>query len=434
MNVWDSLGANSVRERILFVSLALPFVVLLPVLLLLHGYIWTSSGGTSSAVVVYLMKLAPLCYLLAGLLALGIRGIISAARSPAVAVMASVIVLGLVAPFLLGARPSMFYYAADAAGLAATFGYILVTYALLKQFPGLRGMIFWVMVVGAVVTSAVIVGLYVWSGGNKVSIPPDIHYGIALGLLTYLASLAEKFRFKLGPLAIMAGVGASQFRMNMLVAGISIAASWFWVVALKRGARFHLRLLETALLIAVMVLPFSSPIYDTLERFGLVMWNPMEAISAIIGGNAQILGEVNDKDLAGQAVDQRYVETLLVFQEVMRQPLAFITGQGFGATFENTASVISTGGEREHSVHNSLAALLLRNGLPGVMVFLIPAVFAIRTAFRPERALFISSIALLAIYLACMADQYVYWGGYLGIAIAVWLFTWRHQPEGDEAA
>lgn len=429
MNVWTWAGASTQQERLIFVGLAVPFMLLVPLFLLAHGYLWNASEDVSNALLVYLMKLAPFIYLLAGIIVLRLDGVKSALQHRALWAMAIVMILGLVAPFLVGMRPSVFYYAADAIGMLATFAYVLVTFELLRRLPGLRHIIFKVMIAGSVIASLVILVLYVWSRGNKVSIPPDIHYGIALGLLLYLASLAEKFRFKAAPMVIMAGVGASQFRMNMLVTVISILASWFWVVALNRGRHFHWRVLETVLLITIMVVPFSSAISETLGRSGLVIWNPLDAIAAFLRNNFQIIGEIDDKDLAGQALDQRYVETFLVFQEVMRQPLSFLTGQGFGATFANTASAIATGDAREHSVHNSIAALLLRNGIVGVAIFLVPAIFAIRTAFRRERALFVSSVALLAIYLACMADQYVYWGGFFGIAIAVWFHAWRHSPD-----
>lgn len=423
-------GASAKGGHRLLWGLAVPFVLLNPLLLLMHGYVWVTSGGTSSASLVYAMKFAPLIYLLVAVSTLGVRSCFALLQSKLALLMVAVFAISLATPFLFGTGASTFYYFADALGLAAVFSYFLLTRELLRLSPRFRTTVFQIMVAGAVVTSLVILGLFAWSGGSKVSIPPDIHYGIALGLTLYFTSGAQKFHVPWQPLVLAAGVGASQFRMNMLVAGLSMAAGWFWALR-GRGAAW--RALEILVILAAVVVLFAQPIQATLSRFGLVTWGIGDAVEIIRGGEGQILGALPDKELEGSAVDQRYVESVLVWDELVDQPLSLLLGKGFGATFENTGALTGHG-VREHSIHNSIFALWLRNGALGVILFLLPGLLALWTLFKRDRGLYVSSAGLLAIYLACMADQYVYWGGYLGIALAVWLHSWRAQQGREDQA
>lgn len=406
-------------ERVVAACLFVPFVLLNPLLLLLHGYIWTSEGGLSSAVLVYAMKLAPLAYLMGASLFLGPKRVLKALRSRIAIVGVVFLLLGLASPFVYQSQPSLFYYAADAAGMGATFAYFLVTKELFRTADTnrLRSVIFRVMVAGAAATSAVILGLYFWSGGNKVSIPPDIHYGIALAIVLYLT--AARASVVLAPLVIIAGVGASQFRMNIIVAVLATGAAWFWTLIFDRSQMRWGTIGKTALLVLVLAGLFSQPLLSTFGRFGSFVWSPSQAIVEI-------------ETEGGLPVDQRYLESYLVFQEMKQQPASFLTGKGFGATFD-TAEVLKGHGAREHSIHNSIAALFLRNGIFGVLLFLLPAILAVRTIFCGDRGLYVASIGLLVIYAACMTDQYVYWGGYYGIALAVWYCSWRAKPEEQSA-
>lgn len=410
-------------DVIVVVALIVPFIILNPILLLVHGFFW-NFGGLNTAILVYGMKITPLFFLAGAVFSLGVRDAIGAFANKPAAILAVVCLISLVTPLIFGTEPQLFYYFADAAGFISTVSYAGVTTQLIKRNPSLIGLIFRVMISGAAVTSVVIVALYFITAGEKVSIPPDVHYGIALSVVLYLTSSAKGLNLKLSPILIAAGVGAAMLRMNILIGVLSIFAAWFWQLIFNRKKISAWRAVETAILLAVMALLFSQPLMSTLSRATLVAWYPPDAIAKIWAGSP-ILGSIPDRDLEGAAVDQRYVESLLVFEELQAAPASFLVGKGFGATFENTDGVLSGHDAREHSIHNSIFALLLRNGLMGVLLFLTPAGLAVWTCFRGDRRLFVASVGLLSIYLACMADQYVYWGGYFGIALAVWYTCWR---------
>lgn len=381
-------------------GLSISFAVLNPLFLLAHGYLWTAREGYSSGLLVYAMKLTPLIYLLTAVVALGIANTFAALRTKIVLPMALVFGGSLVTPIVFETSPSLFYYIADAAGLAVTYACFLLTKKLLQSRLITSIFVFQVMVAGAAVTSVIIFSLHVWSSGGKVSIPPDIHYGISVALAVFLSSNGNMLGFaKWAPLVIAAAIGPSQFRMNMLVSGASVLAGWFWIVVHERMSVSVKRGLLRSVILALILVPFSSFVHSAWVR------SP-------------------DQNPAG-GVDQRFVEAALVRDEMMRQPWSFVLGKGFGATFENTDGVLEGHPNREHSIHNSIFALLLRNGAPGVLLFLVPALLAGVSCFNRDWTLFVSAVGLLAIYLACMTDQYVYWGGYFGIALAVWYHSWQ---------
>jgi hypothetical protein len=473
--------AETRQEKLVFVGLALPFVLLNPVLLLLHGFIWTTSGGVSSALIVYLMKLTPLIFAVLAIVAVGAGGLQQILRSRLIVCLAGLLVLGAISPLFYEDRPSLFYWLADAAGLSALFCYALLTRQLLRSDLKIKEIIHRVIIAGAAATSIVICGLWVWSGGGKVSIPPDINYGIALTFVLYFSEKKEAFNPKVAPFVVAAGVAASMFRMNMILALAAGTAGLLWSLVYGGGRRRFWRLAEATLMIAFVVVLFHQTLGETISRLNLRNWNPLGAIEVVVSeqedssegkaaSDESISSErsneserpieqensheeeatpqaatnsnhpemkvlVENSRAATDGIEQRYVEAVLVIEELQKHPASFLTGRGFGASFENVDNVLGGHGAREHSVHNSIFAILLRSGLIGVVIFLTLPVLALRSLFqfRWKFDIFVPTIALLAIYLACMTDQYVSWGGYLGIAAGVWLAMFEREERTEGA-
>lgn len=419
---FDDGNSESPDLKLIKLSLLISFAIVNPAILLLHGYYWVTEWE-SQAFLVYALKLSPLLYLAASLFTIGRPGIKALFSTTFAKIASAIMFLGLATPWVLGSQPSLFYYVGDMVGIAVTFGYFAVTAYLLNgpNADDLRTAIFRHIIVGAAVTSLVIVLIYIWSGGEKVSLPPDIHYGLALGVVLYLTSDFARLHLQKTAYLLAAGVGAAQFRMNLLIFVAGIVAAWVFTIKVRKKSAL-LRLVATSLLVMTAILPFSESVNKTMDRLSLVTWSPMEAFS-LIRRNAPILGSQRDAALKrGQAVDQRYVEAVMVLEEMNRRPVSFLTGYGFGATFDNSLSTLAGHPVKEHSVHNSIFAIMLRNGIIGVGLFLLPAFYAVYSVFRmQDRSTFAATVGLLAIYLACMTDQYVYWGSYLGIAVAmVW--------------
>lgn len=424
MAVGEKFADND--HRVLIAGIIATFVVLNPILLLMHGYHWNATRFESSAILIYLMKLTPFVFLLAAAYALKIEGVFRSLQTMVVLPMAVVWALSAVAPVFFDPPPSLFYFAADAVGLAATFAYFLVTRQLLLdgRFSDLRHQIFRILITGAAVTSVFIIVIYFWNF-EKVSIPPDIHYGIAIAILMYLIAPPMDRRLWIIPFLIIAGIGAAQLRINFLVAILCIGAGWFFAIFLSGRVGLSGLTLRTTMVLFVLIAPFLTPVVGMVQR--------LSPETLIVSQEA--LDNPAPRTRENVGVDQRYVEVELVFAEMAREPLSYLTGKGFGATFENVNGIFVDKDDRIHSVHNSVVAVWLRNGLLGVALFLIPAALAVITCFqRRSRDLYVASVGLLMIYLACLTDQYVYWGGYFGIALAIWAQAWREARQQATAS
>lgn len=421
-------GATSSEERAFFYALAIPFVALNPLMLALHGYIWVSTGGTSSVAAIYAMKLSPVVYLALVVASFGPREILAAVANRFTLMFAPLYVISLVSPLFYTPRPSNFYFAADALGILTTIMCILVTLRTLRRSPDFLRILFNTIMAGAVVTSVIIIIYYLISNGYKVSIPPDIHFGTALVFLFVLSSRHPSWALRAAAVVVAAGISASQFRMQMIVAAFSIAAGLAWTFLHHGRREIVQRAAEAAVLVMVVLYSFGSAASETLAR--LIAIESEGTFSASHPSGKK--GSTDDQRLQGVTADQRLIEIRLAVSELAKAPVAFVTGRGFGATADNTDNILKDKPDRLHSIHNSFFALLLRNGVIGAVVFLAPTLFALYTLFTQRRTLYIASAGLLVMYIACMTDQYVYWGGYFALSLASWLHAWRFEATAPE--
>lgn len=130
---------------------------------------------------------------------------------------------------------------------------------------------------------------------------------------------------------------------------------------------------------------------------------------------------------ADGSLNQRLIEMELMFKEMSRSWLSLILGEGFGAQYENKGGVLIYYGPQVHNAHSTPFLLYFRNGIYGLLLFIIPGLIAAVTIFARDDRLFRASLALGVMYLALMFNQYLYWGVQFGMGVALWFHCLKRR-------
>lgn len=390
-------------------GLTLPLVVFSPVLFFAHGVVWTKLGY-SSATLIYGNKLVGLFIIAAVVGNYGTK-IFLRETSEVLGIATLLVTLGCLAPFAYEDKINWFYYTADAVGLIATFLYFFCIFFLLVKRIISVDYLYRLLTLHMAVICGAIVCNYILSAGEKVSIPPEIHYPLAVYLVGALLGRRKSSRLGLITTAVvLTGIIMAQFRINLLIvlSGIILVVTRrFFLGHWRLNLRKLFPIISVALLLSVS---FSEKLIDRIQSIALVSAEEASFQTPFSDASA----------------NQRFAEADLVLKELSRQPFyVYLIGKGSGAEYSNDNGAIPHYPERQHHVHMTPLVVLLRSGILGLCIYLLPLLLAIYTAFNRNVDLFIASAGVILTYLALMTDQYLYWSPTYGISLAVWLYVWR---------
>jgi len=313
-------------------------------------------------------------------------------------------------PFWVGEKINWFYFFGDAVGASATFFYFFYLYYLLERKLVFIEQVYKIIIHSAILISIGIIFNYFLSGGGKVSIPPEIHYSLAI----YFVSLGIGYRFgkqmKVWYIAIIVlAIIVSIFRMNLIISAGSLIVGYLW--SIFRKGKLGIRTFVLGCLFIAITIFFFGPVLE--ERFSSL------AISEDVS---------SDNVFMDESANQRFLESTLVLLEMENQNiLTLILGKGFGAEYTNVGRIIEHYPERQHQLHMTITSVFLRNGILGLIIFLIPVAFIVFDVFTRNQRLFAASIGLLFTYIALMTDQYLYWGLLYSISLSIWLYSRRNK-------
>lgn len=381
-----------------------------PTGLLLHFLIW-NYFEVSSSLVIYGIKLSGLLIILTFFLKLKINPF---KHRENVFILISMILLvfwGLVMPIVNNDAINWFYYISDSLGLLATFFYFFIFYHLLEKKYIIIDDLYNLSVHSMVIISCIIILGYILSGGHKVSIPPEIHYALAIYFSSFaIRAKIRKFHSFFFLAIVGLGVVVSLLRMNLLIALLSFIVSYFWqLFFLKKNINIKSPIL--IIIIGIVFFSFFSEIF--LDR--------MDSLTL-----SEDFGSSSETVFADNSANQRFLEATIVLMEMEQQSyITWLFGKGFGAEYKNFNGLVEHYLERQHHAHITVVAVLLRNGLLGVIIYIIPLILSLITLLTKNKSLFISTIGLLFSYFAMMTDQYLYWGLHYSLAMSIWIYSWR---------
>ncbi|ELZ1193294.1 hypothetical protein SSD25_003582, partial [Vibrio cholerae] len=197
--------------------------ILNPALLLSHGIIW-SSYGISSAQIVYSMKLSYLLVLFGMLWHCRFRMKLNLhiVEKYIVSGFFIISILSLAAPFL-SEMGSLKYTISDFLGFILIPIYYYVTMNFISSSDMSLERLVQILINATFFSSLAVLLMYIYTGGQKVSIPPEIHFGgaLAVGYLIFKFDKVKPFLFVEIVVIISACVFSLQ-RVNLFVLFIPI--------------------------------------------------------------------------------------------------------------------------------------------------------------------------------------------------------------------
>ena len=382
-------------------------VIIVPVLLTTHGLIW-GSLGTSSSAMVYGVKLSSLLFIFIMMINLGTKPIFFKKNSKNLNFFLLIFLTGLLTPFVIQDKLNFFYYLSDSIGFLILFLTIFYVRFLLEkkiiEVKDLYNVLIWSMFL---ISLGIIVN-YFLSGRGKVSIPPEIHFALAIFFCSYFIGYRFSKLHKLFTLLlILVAVFLSQFRMNMVIAFGSILIGYLWSMKVGSNKEVFKKIIILGFLVFTVFYMFSDILIDRLDSIKL---------SDDFGSDITTVFE--DK-----SANQRFIESYLVLKEMDDYEfLIKFLGKGFGAQYTNIGNVIPNYPLRQHHVHNTIMTLYIRNGLMGILIFLLPTIYMVKGFFSKKRNFFLITVGMLFAYVALGTDQYIYWGLNFGICIAIFQY------------
>lgn len=389
---------------------------LFPLLIAVHGGYWVIYHQ-SLAPVVYAMKLVFLPFLAVGAIVVYRRVLVDKTAFLVAALVVPLFLLSLVSPFVTGGGLG-FYYFTDAAGFIVSVGSVIVIYLLLRGHHLTVALFEKLLTWFLVIVSAYTIFYYYFSGGMKISITPEMQIPMAVAMGAYFFPGKFGYRPPVWLFFLVALACAhSLLRENIFVFSLlgmaCMCGSFFYSVERGRILRFLF-----AVFFAFIVCFFLGVVdFSWGSSFSAAMHKHHEA------GNAVAVMRVDG------SVMQRYDEAALVFKEMSKAPFSFLLGKGFGATYENVDGVLLYYGERVHNIHSTPIAVYYRNGLYGIIVYLIPGIAAAFTIFSRNPFVFRTSLCVGILYATLFFNQYLYWNVQYGLAVAMWLYSLTRRDD-----
>lgn len=373
--------------------------VLVPLSLLCHGVLWILYKE-SSAVFVYLMKLSYL-FVLVGMV-LNLRGkIVTNLNFRDMLIILGycfVCILSLIIPVITN-DSNFFYYITDFVGFALVPIYYIICLSYIRSKKNGFDYFLNILINATFLSSLVVIFYYFISGGDKVSIPPEIHFGGALAVSNLLFS-KNKFEFNsfTRVFVIVLACVLSQQRINLIVIVIPI------IVFIFLNFYNLKKIFVSACGVGFIVAGIVYFKYDMVEQVVLSF-----AISESQQGS----------EFEDASANQRITEMNLIIREMTNHnDFVFLMGKGFGAEYENYAGAIPHYEATMHHAHSSPTLIWLRNGVIGVfIVFSMPLVFF--GLLKKSELGRVAYCGLLCTFTALLVDQYIYWGALFSLSLAM---------------
>lgn len=377
-------------------------LVVFPFFLMLHGVYWVTNKE-SFALAVYALKLAFLPFLFVafvrffpGLIKGGLFVRISLIVAPCFA-------LSMATPFIFGGN-STFYYLSDMTGLMVTISSVPIIYLLLTKSILTFRFIEKTYAYYLFIVSFYIVLYYFFSGGDKISITPEMHMPMAIVIGAFLVPMPDSYRPSIWLIALIAFACAlSQLRENLLLYVLIGATCLIRSLIFSSPRKLVLIFIAAQILIVLFGSYFAKDL--VLERLGSMRLN--SSSSSVMDGS----------------ISQRFVEIELMKQEMKKIPASFVVGKGFGATYENIENVLIYYGDRVHNAHSTPFVVYFRHGIYGLIIFLIPIVLAACSLIKEDVFCFRASLVVVSIYCALLFNQYLFWNVQYGVAVALLLYS-----------
>lgn len=380
----------------IFIRLGLFFLI--PISLLIHGLIWVNLGY-SSAAMVYSMKLSYIIVLVGMLIFCGFRVTKNINWRDYLIIwgLLLTVLFSTFSPFM-SEIGSLKYLISDFVGfLLIPIYYVAAVSYIKKTENGIENFIN-LIIDFTVAISIVVIFYYIYSGGDKVSIPPELHFGAAI---SFAAVIFCKNKIKLSSyikiIIIIFACVVSQQRINLLILIVPIA---LYVLMNAFNVKKIVLFFTILVLFAYVIFIFKS-----------------DLLTQVIMSFA--LTESSQGGFEDGSANQRIVEISLIINEMSKfDYLTQIFGKGLGAEYENLGGTIPHYDEYMHHAHSSPFLIWLRNGLFGVVIFFIlPLIYA--PLFRKNNFNYIALSGLISTYLALLVDQYIYWGALYSFSLAL---------------
>jgi len=389
------------------------------------------------------MKLAFMPFLLVSVLNLRKELINSAYIKFLLFVASPCFVISFVTPFFTNDSISYFYYTSDAVGLAVALISIFVFLELFKNGSLDVINIERIFSVFLTIVSIYIIIYYFFSGGDKISITPEMYIPMAVVIGAYLCPVKGGSAPPFLLIALVAFACAlSQLRENLVIyAAVGVICILRGLVLAPRNGRNAMLFLVATLIVGVFTPGSQTLVAERLSsmtmKVGPLFPGVMDGVPTFAEGWLQSLGkavgvESTEEEKSGPiftdgSINQRIVEVQLMYDEMALSPWTFLLGKGFGATYENKEKVLIYYGERVHNAHSTPFVVFFRNGLYGIILYLVPAVLAVFTLFSRNVLVFRASLTVLIMYAAFMINQYFYWNVNFGLAVAFLIFSLRER-------
>jgi len=357
-----------------------------------HSVLWHSTNESSSFAV-YAMKIIPIVTLIPLLFRGGIyiprdRGFLIFNALFALTFFTSIITAIFQDYF------SLFYFIADLVGflifwLYVQFGYMLrVKYSYEPKDISKELSIFLFFI------SVVIILGFILSGGQKVSIPPDMHFATVFLFLCFFLK-ENRLSFLATIFLILLVSSAAFLSLHKITLG-GVAFSFIFLVILflrKFSIKSLVLLVGIAMLFCAIVVSYGSNLF------------------------ANFSVEINNSGdgFQGSSANQRISEALLIYDDLTKSSrLSQVLGKGFGAHYFNSG-IIEHYPQYVHQGHSTPFILWIRNGVFGVVLFFYVATLSFRYLFSKTTNSFILSASLFYCFLASVVDLYIYWGFFMGL-------------------
>ena len=388
------------------------FSLFLPFLYLSHAFLYYLTG-TSSATIVYLIKISYLGILIDAIKRWGIKPFSSTNTKIIILIFAITSTFSIISNLIYINHTDIFYFITDLIGwLIIPFYVSIILHFLRKNKYYLieKNNLNSIIQLNLINMSLVIIFYYYLSNGMKVSTPPDTQFVLVFTISTFITeqkktSLAYNL---IVTIIVTIAVFVSQLRMLAIVFIGTLLISLLWSFFYQRRyIKIIKYFIATTIIIGLVFFMFQEVFLERLNTLPII-------------GNSQNLVE---DGIGDESINQRSVEASQVFAQMYNAPLSYITGMGFGASYKNTLITNDHYSLDQHHLHSTPVAIWFRNGLISAFFYMLIPLIAIRYLFTNNRLLFSASLALLMQWISSLVDLYIYWGFNYAFAIALWLFA-----------
>ena len=295
---------------------------------------------------------------------------------------------------------NVFYYFADAFGLVS-FVYLFwfIRRAIIKSFLSIAELVN-PIIQSTKRISLIIIFYSIFSNFDKVSIPPEIHFGLALTIGFFFAKKSD-IRVDLGTLILL--LIASILSLMRIYVVVFIVSTLFSVLSyLKSSMGVKSKIRIVSLLSIGFLLTYITAGDIVQERFKSM---------ALVGSSESAL-ESENEFFTDNSIETRFLEAKYIQQSIQQTNLYFLFfGRGFGAEYDYLF------GKKHHS-HVAYVSVLFRNGVIGLILFFIIVLFSLKI-FSGNEYLRIFGLSMLVTAFALITDQYVYYGLHLSVCLAL---------------